>query len=134
MEKRAVAQRDGVRVLLVEDNELTRQVMPMLLQKADARYAMDVAGDAEEALEMAEARGYHLVLIDINLGAGPTGLDLMQQLRATARYAETPMIACTAYAMPGDKEMFLEAGFDAYLAKPFGAKQLLKALQHALEH
>jgi CheY-like chemotaxis protein len=57
----------------------------------------------------------------------------MRRLRELPRYAQTPMVACTAYAMPGDEEQFLEAGFDAYLAKPFRAEDLLSALERAAD-
>ena len=127
------AKGDAARILLVEDNALTCRVLPMLLQQADARYTMDVAERGEDALEQAEARGYDLFIIDINLGAGLTGLDVMRRLRELPRYAQTPMVACTAYAMPGDEEQFLEAGFDAYLAKPFRAEDLLSALERAAD-
>ncbi|NBB73507.1 MAG: PAS domain S-box protein, partial [Bacteroidetes bacterium] len=127
------AEGDTVRILLVEDNALTRRVLPMLLQKADARYTMDVVERGEDALKQAEARGYDLFIIDINLGAGLTGLDVMRRLRKLPRYAQTPMVACTAYAMPGDEEQFLAAGFDAYLAKPFRAEDLLTALARAAD-
>ena len=131
-EERPAAQEDTVRVLHVEDNALTRRVLPMLLRRLDERYAVEATASAEEALARAETTRYDLFLIDINLGAGSTGIDAMRQFRDLPRYADTPMIACTAYAMPGDRQTFLEAGFDAYLAKPFRAEELLETLQHAL--
>lgn len=123
---------ESIDVLLVEDNELTREVLPRLLAKMNQRYSVDTAAQADQALGMAEERAYDLFIIDINLGPGPTGLDVMHRLRETA-YAQAPMIACTAYAMPGDEETFLDAGFDAYLAKPFRAEELLETLQRAKE-
>jgi CheY-like chemotaxis protein len=115
-------------VLLVEDNALTREVLPLLIQKTGAPFTIDVAATAEEALDKAMKTTYDLFLIDINLGFETTGVDVMSRLRDDAQYASTPMIACTAYAMPGDEEQFLEAGFDAYLAKPFRKDELIDVM------
>jgi len=132
-EARPTAQGNEIRVLLVEDNKLTRQVLPMLLRQIDERYVVDTTVNAEEALARADTTHYDLFLIDINFGTGPTGLDVMRRLRDQPRYQNTPMVACTAYAMPADRQTFLEAGFDAYLAKPFRAQKLLETLQHVLD-
>ena len=129
-EARPTAQGNEIRVLLVEDNKLTRQVLPMLLRQIDERYVVDTTVNAEEALARADTTHYDLFLIDINFGTGPTGLDVMRRLRDQPRYQNTPMVACTAYAMPADRQTFLEAGFDAYLAKPFRAQKLFDTLQH----
>jgi CheY-like chemotaxis protein len=100
-------------------------MLPLLLEQADASYAVDAVATPNEAIERAHSTAYDLFILDINLGTTRNGVDLMRELRATPRYRTTPMLACTAYAMPGDTERLREAGFDAYLAKPFNADQLL---------
>jgi len=86
----------------------------------------------EEALAKARAKTYDLIIIDINLGTTKTGVDVMNVLRGRPEYEGVPMMACTAYAMPGDEERFTEAGFDVYLAKPFRTQELLDGMDAAL--
>jgi CheY-like chemotaxis protein len=116
-------------ILLLDDNEMTRKVLPMLLSEADDRFEMHTAVTADEALSAAREVEYGLFLIDINLGTKETGIDVMRALRELPSHADTGMVACTAYAMPGDEEKFLEAGFDAYLAKPFRSDELLAVIE-----
>jgi CheY-like chemotaxis protein len=130
--------------LLVDDNRLSRELLPLLLNEIapdeiapdevapegnTPAFVVDVAETAEEALTRAAATRYDGFIIDINLGASMNGVDLMQELRARPVYAEAPMVACTAYALPGDREQLLREGFDAYLGKPYRADDLLEALQ-----
>ena len=116
-------------VLVVDDNEDTRMlVLRMLLPLADAR----AVGSAHEALEAAREAAYDAVLLDINLGTPSSGEHAMQRLRQLDAYATTPIIAFTAYGLPGDQDRFLNMGFDGYLSKPFARDQLTTALRHAL--
>ncbi len=110
------------RVLLVEDNENTQYLIENLLEE---EYALTVVGNAEDALLEAFNTDYDLVLMDINLGEGANGADVLRELRAMPTYDDVPIAALTAYALPGDKERFLEMGFTAYLSKPFNAEELL---------
>ena len=71
--------------------------------------------------------------MDINLGAKVSGEDVMQRLRDLEGYAQVPIVAFTAYALPGDHERFLSAGFDAYLSKPFTKQQVLALLGELIE-
>ncbi len=68
---------------------------------------------------------YSLVLMDISLGKGISGVELLKNLRTIPSYKNVPVIAVTAHAMVGDKEKFLESGFDDYLSKPFAKKDLI---------
>jgi CheY-like chemotaxis protein len=122
----------GAHILFVEDNDLTLEVVPLLIREAGASYTVDTAPTAQAAIEQAESNGYDLFLIDINLGAELTGVDVMKALRDRPEYAHTPMIACTAYAMPGDEERFLSHGFDAYVPKPFKRDHLLDVMDTVL--
>jgi CheY-like chemotaxis protein len=123
---------DAPRVLLVEDNEEAREIVPMLLREAGLPADVDAVASVGEALEQTLSCRYDLLIVDINLSTKATGLDVLEQLRARPAYRDVPMIACTAYAMPGDEERFTEAGFDAYLAKPFRAEELLAAVRESL--
>ena len=73
-----------------------------------------------------------MVLLDINLGVIRTGVDVLHELRQVPEYATIPAVAVTAYALPGDRERFLEAGFDAYLGKPFTEEELRQVLIEVL--
>lgn len=115
------------RVLVVEDIEETLQLLEILL--ADSHDATLVP-TPEAAL--AASGPFDVVLLDINLGAGRmTGLDLLPLLRASEACRDAHIVAVTAYALPGDKERFLEAGFDGYVAKPFDPLELLAHLDIA---
>ena len=113
---------DKPRVLLVEDNENTQFLIENLLESA---FEITIVGNAEDALLEAFRIEYDMVLMDINLGVGPNGADVLRELRAMPTYADVPIAALTAYALPGDKERFLDMGFSAYLSKPFNAEELL---------
>jgi PAS domain S-box-containing protein len=120
----------AVQLLFVDDNALSRELFPLLLKKIDPRYVVNVVGTAKEALDRAAAARYDGFIVDINLGGSMDGVDLMRELRRDPAYADTPMMACTAYALPGDDERFLAAGFNAYLSKPYRVGDLLAALRH----
>ncbi|PEN13747.1 hypothetical protein CRI94_06645 [Longibacter salinarum] len=128
----AIAPEDGdARVLLVEDNDNTIFLVRDLLDKA---VDLTVVRSASEALNVtAEANeSFDLFLIDINLGSGGSGVDVLERLRRKDRYSDTPMVAVTAIAMPGDREKLLNRGFDAYLAKPFEARDLVSLVDQYL--
>src|SRR5690606_631657 len=94
-------------------------------------YTSDVATSPEEALDLVRYHQYRVLLVDINLGADRSGIDLLQELRQIEGYEKTPAVAVTAYALPGDEERFLEAGFDNYVAKPFRKEKLVEAVERA---
>ncbi len=110
-------------VLLVEDNPDTRFLMQHLLQDV---YDVEAAADGAEAQALARKRIYDLVLMDIDLGGGPDGIATLESLRRIPGYEAVPFIALTAYALPGDRERFIRAGFDNYLSKPFDIEELLQ--------
>ncbi|HET6511122.1 MAG TPA: response regulator, partial [Candidatus Kapabacteria bacterium] len=91
-----------------------------------------IAASAEEALEKAALKSYDLVLMDINLGRGASGLDVTQQLRTRPEYRSTPIIALTAYAMKGDRETAIGAGCSDYISKPFSRAELTDKLKEYL--
>lgn len=110
-----------VTVLLVEDNEYNRMVTADYLSYSG--YRVIAARDGGEAIEQAEAHRPHVIVMDVQM-PGMNGLEVIRLLRAKPEFASTPIIAFTALAMPGDRERCLEAGADAYLAKPASMKNL----------
>jgi PAS domain S-box-containing protein len=103
-------------ILVVEDNEDTQHLVRSLLGPL---CDISIAPDADAAIRKAKARRYRAVLMDINLGEGASGTDALAALRALDGYRDTPILALTAYALPGDREKFLNQGFTGYVAKPF---------------
>jgi len=83
-------------------------------------------------LELASSSRYDVVLVDINLGKGKSGEDVLHAVKTLPGYERTPVIAVTAYAMPGDRERFFAEGFDNYVSKPFSKQRLLEALESVL--
>ena len=103
------------RVLIVEDNDKNMKLFRDVLQVSGFETLEATSG--EQAIELAVQRAPDLVLMDIQLG-GMDGLTALQRLRQDGRTASTPVVALTAQAMAGDRERFLEAGFDGYMSKP----------------
>ena len=117
-------------MLVVEDNPDSQFLLEALLCDL---CTVDLASDADEALGLAETHDYQAVLLDINLGPGRSGVDVLHELRHMDRFAKTPVTALTAYAMPGDRERFLGEGFTHYLAKPFTPEALLALVEKMIE-
>ncbi|MEX1055307.1 MAG: ATP-binding protein, partial [Rhodothermales bacterium] len=118
------------KVLVVEDNADTRTLVNHLLRK---NYEVVCASDGDEALTLAAANNYDVLLVDINLGKGKSGEDVLHAVKSLPTYEDIPVIAVTAYAMPGDRERFFTEGFDDYVSKPFSKQRLLEALEAVLE-
>lgn len=118
------------RILVLEDNAESRLLLRHLLART---FDATIVARADEALESARQSRFDLMLLDINLGEKRTGVDVLAELRRIPGYAQVPALACTAYALPGDRERFLEAGFQSYVSKPFVKAELLGALQAAVD-
>ena len=117
------------RILIVEDDPHIQLLLRHLL---DPGFQLELALTVDEALQMAAREAFDLFLIDINLGAGRTGVDLLGALRRMPECRATPAVSCTAYALRGDRERFLSYGFDDHIDKPFEARQLQAMLEAAL--
>lgn len=117
------------RILVVEDDRDTRALIGVILRRL---YQVTCVAQPDDALAAAATDSFDLFALDINLGTTTNGVDLLSNLRALPGYTHAPAVAVTAYAMPGDREHFLEAGFDCYLSKPFTKRALLDVLERAL--
>jgi len=119
------------RILVVEDDPHIQLLLRHLLRSS---YHLDVAVTFSEALRIADQQAFDLFLIDLNLGPGPTGIDLLEALRAIPTHRTTPAVSCTAYTIGDneDRERFLSFGFDAYLEKPFRSEQLRALIASSL--
>lgn len=118
-----------VKILLVEDDYVSQTLTTIALRKV---CILDVAESGNVALAMAKAQKYNLILMDINLGKGLTGLDTASLIKNLPGYEKTPIVALTAYAMSGDKEEFLQNGCTHYLSKPFDINELIYLVKSLL--
>ena len=117
---------DFPRVLLVEDNEAIRGAFTILLQESG--YDVLAAASGAEALEAADTRGPHLILLDLGL-PDMSGLEVARALRARDEHRDTPIIALTGRALETDEEACRAAGCTDYLTKPINTEQLLTVLE-----
>ena len=114
------------KILLVEDNELNRD---MLMRRLSRRgYDVVVAVDGAEGIEMARSAAPDLVLLDMSLPV-LDGWEVARSLKAEPATRDIPIVALTAHAMTGDRERALEAGCDDYDTKPIELERLLGKMQ-----
>ena len=120
------------KILIVEDNEINALVLKRLIEQiGEPIHAIN----DKKAFEAMEAHTFSVVLMDINLGGQSLdGEAIMKQLKADPRFVDLPIFAVTSYAMPGDEQRFLNAGFDAYFSKPINREKLLAGVRKALQH
>ena len=105
----------GARVLLVEDNELNREVATGLLEPA--HMSIDVAENGEVAVRMVNKHDYDLVLMDMQMPV-MDGIAATKAIRSNPRFRELPIIAMTANAMDADRELCRQSGMDDHVSKP----------------
>ena len=119
----------GRRLLFAEDDAVSRMSGKMMLEKCG--FAVTPARDGQEALDAFSREPFDAVLLDIQMPV-MDGVAACRAMRDRDRFgerADTPIIAMTAYAMAGDRERFLAAGMDDYVAKPVDAGALRDALE-----
>jgi two-component system, sensor histidine kinase and response regulator len=119
----------GLRVLLVEDNALNREVATSLLVQEGAQVVP--AGDGREGLQRLRADGpqaYDVVLMDLQMPQ-MDGYEATRQLRQDPRFDALPVLAMTAHAMSEERQACLDAGMQGHIAKPLDAQDLVHQLQ-----
>jgi CheY-like chemotaxis protein len=116
-------------ILVVEDNDDTRALLEHILR---SQYRVTAVGDARSALDHLNKNGCSGLVLDINLGGKQTGADILRIARTIPGNEQVFAVALTAYALPGDRERFLKAGFDQYVSKPFTRATLMAALREGV--
>lgn len=111
------------KVLIVEDNALNLKLFYDILEYHG--YSLLTTGRGEEAIDIAREHRPVLILMDIQL-PDISGMEAARRLKADQHTRSIPIIAVTAFAMSGDREMILESGCDDYVAKPFNLAEFLK--------
>ena len=118
------------KILLVEDNEMNRDMLSRRLKKKGFEVVM--AFDGKQGVEMASEHAPDLILLDMSLPV-MDGWEAAQHLKNNDATKQIPVIALTAHAMAGDKEKAMEAGCDDYDTKPIDFKRLLGKINGWLE-
>jgi len=119
------------RILVAEDNAANLELMREILDIQG--HEIIEAHDGSEALLQAELASPDLILLDVNMPV-MNGFEVLEKLRADPQLAGIKVVALTAYAMRGDREKALEAGFDAYLTKPVDIQTLTQTIETFLNH
>ena len=117
------------RILLVEDNDMNRDMMSRRLQRKG--YEVLMAADGMQAILMAESENPDLILLDMSLPV-IDGWEAARRLKASPGTSSVPIVALTAHAMAGDREKALAAGCDDYDTKPVDFAQLLNKIDALL--
>ncbi|MEO6067051.1 MAG: response regulator [Gemmatimonadota bacterium] len=117
-------------ILLVEDNEMNRDMLSRRLERRG--YTVVIAVDGPEGVAKGSAGGHDLILLDMSL-PDLDGWEVARRLRAPPIGLRIPIIALTAHAMAGDREKALEAGCDDYDTKPVELARLLGKIETLLQ-
>jgi two-component system, cell cycle response regulator DivK len=116
-------------ILIVEDNEMNRDMLSRRLQRRG--YEVLIAVDGAEGLAAARTRSPHLVLMDMSLPV-VDGWEATRQLKADEATRGIPVIALTAHAMSGDRQKAVDAGCDDFDTKPIDLSRLLEKIERLL--
>ena len=117
------------KILLIEDNELNRDMLSRRLQKRG--YEVVTAVDGETGVTTAQVEAPALILMDISL-PGIDGWEATRRLKAAPATCRIPIVALTAYAMPNDRDKALAVGCDDFDTKPIELPRLLEKIETLL--
>ncbi len=117
------------KILLVEDNEMNRDMLSRRLGRRG--HQVVIAVDGEQGVEMARSIAPDLILMDMDLPV-LDGWEATRQLKAAPETQAIPIIALTAHAMMGDREKAIDAGCDDYDTKPIEFSRLIEKIEAAL--
>lgn len=120
----------NIKVLLADDNEANVMIVQDYLEHCG--YQVFIASDGREALARADEISPDIILMDIQMPQ-VNGFEATRRLRSDLRFDSVPIIALTAFAMPGDRERCLAAGMNEYLSKPVRLKVLKQMIERFLD-
>jgi len=121
---------DKLKILILDDDDISRFYISYVYKNIAI---VDTADDADSAIIKATHIFYDIVILDIGLKGELNGIDVLKAIRQLPGYDKIPIIAFTAFAMPGDKEKFLSEGFDDYIAKPIVKEDLFEMVDKNLQ-
>jgi CheY-like chemotaxis protein len=117
------------KILLVEDNEMNRDMLSRRLERRG--FEVLIAVDGQQGIDLAGAQNPDLILMDMSLPV-VDGWEATRRLKANLETQAIPVIALTAHAMSGDREQAMQAGCDDYDTKPVDFPRLLEKIQTLL--
>lgn len=117
-------------ILSIEDNLLNAELVSLFLRDI---CIVDSAYNYSQAVEKIQNKKYAAILVDINLGNGPSGIDFAKEVRKFDGYKNIPLIAITGYALLRDEKKLLSEGFNYYLAKPYDREDLIDLIIKAIK-
>ena len=120
---------ERAQVLLVEDNETNQKVIRWFLQETS--YRLDTVATGQDALRALEHQCYDILLLDLRL-PDMDGMKVAEMIRRDSRWADLPILALTAAALPEDLERCAAVGLNGYLVKPLDGNAVLSAIENAL--
>ena len=118
-----------IKILVVEDDSASQKLAYAILKRLGE---VDVVDSGNSALAIMKDKQFDIILLDINLGLGMSGIEILSKVKSNPKYVNTPIVAITAYAMHSDKEAFLSLGFSYYLAKPYLKNELIDLVNLAV--
>ncbi len=118
------------RILVADDNADSRELLRLILESVCDEVLE--ASDGRQVLQRIAESQPDLVLLDLEMPV-LDGYQVLRELRQDPRFAHTPVVAVTAWAMQGNRERGLEAGFDGYFTKPVNIAELRRYVQQLLE-
>lgn len=118
------------KIIVVDDNAASRELIREVLDSPE--HTIAEAADGREAWNLIVAEDPDLVLLDIQIPR-MDGYSLIRQLRGNPRFSTLKVIAVTAFAMHGDRERAMAAGFDGYITKPINTYQLEEYVEELLQ-
>jgi CheY-like chemotaxis protein len=117
-------------ILIADDKDSSRELIRALLERSG--YRVQEAADGEQALEQARSGDPDLILLDLQMPR-LDGFGVIRELRRDDRFRDKPVVALTAYAMHGDREKALSAGFTSYVTKPVNLMELREHIARLLQ-
>jgi CheY-like chemotaxis protein len=119
------------KILVIEDNDQNLYLVKFLLENNG--YEVILAMDGQSGIDMAAGERPALILLDIQLPV-MDGYTVARNLRLNKNLADTPIVAVTSYAMPGDSEKAIEAGCSGYIEKPINPDNFVKQIEQYLSN
>lgn len=117
----AVTDLSKINILVAEDNTINQKLIKSILKKVNN--SCDIAEDGKVALEMLEKKDYDILLLDMQMPV-MNGMETLQRLRQDEKFKNFPIIALTAYAMSEERDKYIAAGCDEFVAKPINKNEL----------
>lgn len=119
----------AARILVLEDDPASLELIKYLLERSG--HIVRTASDGESGLQAALRNEHDLMLCDLQMPR-LTGFEVLAGLRANPHWKPVPVVAVTAYSMPGDRDAAINAGFTGYLTKPIDPETILVEVERFL--